>query len=177
MLAHHALSILGLLVTLCIGRYGTEMMACMFGTEITNPLLQLRWFLREDGRHKTRLGLVNDIVFVALFGAMRIGLGSYLLYTYFCHPRPDWLGKFGGCTLYMIGWMFWVQICAYAWKKLLRPTAASTRSRTGGDGPLRDVLREDSAVANGHGPVPSERLDHVNNIVNGKAEPIRAKSE
>ena len=43
MFAHHIISLFGQFLCLYRGRYGTEMIATIFGTEITNPLLQLRW--------------------------------------------------------------------------------------------------------------------------------------
>lgn len=87
MLAHHFLSIVGLSWCLIAGAYGTELVATIGGAEITNPLLQLRWFMRNTGCYKTLWGDIVDITFMCLFGFVRIILGSMLLYSYFQQVR------------------------------------------------------------------------------------------
>ncbi len=117
MLFHHCLSICGQLIGLHYGKYGTELAATIFGTELTNPLLQLRWFLRETHRHKTWYSELNDAMFILLFTFLRIVLASYLLYCYLQHPRPDWLGRLGGISIYLVGVGFWIMIVRYAVRK------------------------------------------------------------
>ncbi|XP_013392014.1 transmembrane protein 136 isoform X2 [Lingula anatina] len=117
MLLHHCLSSIGLGVTVLRGMYGTEMVATLLATEVTNPFLQFRWFLRQTGQYETLLGEVNDILFMALFGFARIGMGTSLLITYYQHPNTDFLGKFGGTCIYIIGWLFWISIMRFALKK------------------------------------------------------------
>lgn len=117
MMFHHVLSVTGLSVTLYRGLYGCEIVAVIFGSEITNPLLQLRWFLKDSGRYNTWLGELVDICFMALFGIMRLGIGSYLLYTYMTNPRTDYVGRTGGLLIYSVGWIFWVSIIQFAIKK------------------------------------------------------------
>ncbi|KAI4967067.1 hypothetical protein ZWY2020_031076 [Hordeum vulgare] len=46
---HHLVSIVGIGAGLAYQRCGTEMMACMFITEISSPLLHLREMLKELG--------------------------------------------------------------------------------------------------------------------------------
>ncbi|XP_046554452.1 TLC domain-containing protein 5-like [Haliotis rubra] len=116
MMAHHALSIFGLTVCLVVGKYGTELVATICGAEVTNPLLQLRWFLRETGQYHTITGEIVDILFMVSFGMLRIGVGSVLLYSYFQQPT-DFFGRFGGVCIYAIGWVFWIAIVQYAIKK------------------------------------------------------------
>lgn len=83
MMAHHLLSIVGLSWCLFGGYLGTELLATIGGAEITNPLLQLRWFLRETGHYNSVLGDVVDLTFMLSFAFFRIGFGSVLLYSYF----------------------------------------------------------------------------------------------
>ena len=138
MLFHHCLSIAGTLLVVCRGTSGTEMIASIFGSELTNPLLQIRWFLRESDLHKTWYAELNDAAFMVLFGVLRIGIASYLLYTHIQHPRPDWIAKAGGLALYAVGWVFWIMIVRYAfrkytkmyqeWKKALRGEESAHRS-------------------------------------------------
>ncbi|KAL8618539.1 hypothetical protein ACOMHN_000684 [Nucella lapillus] len=113
MLFHHSISILGLVWMLCAGRYGTELMATVCGSEATNPLLQLRWFLKGAGRYHTLLGEVVDALFMVSFFTIRLGVGSVLIYTYFQQPT-DFMGRLGAVLIYLISWVFWVSIFQYA---------------------------------------------------------------
>lgn len=183
MLTHHALSILGLSVTLLLNRYGTEIMASIVGTEITNPLLQLRWFLRETGRGATAAAIIINWIFVLSFGFFRIGMGSYLLYTYFQNPKPDWLGRFGGFSLYLIGWVFWIQLCRYSYRKIFRPKPPRGQQKSchvsNNDSPSHSngCHSINNAASNSHsnnGIVSSChddqcKTDHVNNILSETA--------
>ncbi|XP_042656519.1 TLC domain-containing protein 5 isoform X3 [Tyto alba] len=56
MLAHHLVSILGITASLALGESATEVNAVIFGSEITNPLLQARWFLKEMGCYHSFTG-------------------------------------------------------------------------------------------------------------------------
>lgn len=120
MLAHHVLSIFGTWVTLYRATCGTEMCATLFGAEISNPFLQLRYFLRQRELHRTWYGELNDILFMFTFGAMRTGVGTYFLWNYLQHPRPDWIAKGGGTAFYFIGVIWWAAILDYAYRKYYR---------------------------------------------------------
>lgn len=131
MLAHHTLSIVGLAWCLVAGYYGTELVCTIGGAEITNPLLQLRWFLREMGLYRgTILGHLVDWAFMFSFGFIRIGLGSILLYSYY-QQNTDFWGRLGGTTIYGIGWIFFIQIVSYAIRKYLRIYKEWTRNKKG----------------------------------------------
>ncbi|OWF52429.1 transmembrane protein 136-like [Mizuhopecten yessoensis] len=116
MLVHHMVSIFGLTFSAVTGHYGTELIAAIFGSEATNPLLQMRWFLKETGKYNTLLGEIVDHGFVFMFGFLRIGIGSCLLYSYF-QQDTDILGRLSGIVLYAISWMFWISIVQYAIRK------------------------------------------------------------
>lgn len=119
MIFHHILSIAGNIVVLYRNINGTEMMATLFGSEITNPILQLRFFLRYGSpANSFLLGLV-DWLFLILFTVMRIIFGSMLLYRYMMHPRPDWLARFFACSIYVVSWVFWLNIVRYAVRKYI----------------------------------------------------------
>ena len=67
-------------------------------------------FLRDSGLQYTWYAEVTDLAFMVMFGVFRIGLASYLLYTYLLNPRTDFIARAGGATIYCIGWIFWVLI-------------------------------------------------------------------
>ncbi|XP_064650848.1 TLC domain-containing protein 5-like isoform X2 [Lineus longissimus] len=163
MLLHHILSIFGMTMTLLCGKYGTEMTAAIFGSEISNPFLQMRWFIKETGNYQTWYAEINDALFMSLFGFMRIGVGSYLLYTYLNHPRPDSLGRFGALALYAISWIFWMGICRYAVRKYMKKYKAmkartvesehekkNGRCKNGGVEPSGFDREQVATVTNGH---------------------------
>uniref|UniRef100_A0AAV2IZE6 TLC domain-containing protein n=1 Tax=Knipowitschia caucasica TaxID=637954 RepID=A0AAV2IZE6_KNICA len=123
MLAHHTISILGILLTLWLGESGIESCAVIFGSEITNPLLQTRWFLKQTGHYYSALGDIVDTLFVLLFVVMRIFVGGTMLYCELISPRPRFFIKCGGVAMYALSWIFMVDIVRFAIRK-------STNKRT-----------------------------------------------
>ncbi|KAM6970059.1 TLC domain-containing protein 5 [Aplochiton taeniatus] len=117
MLAHHAISILGILLTLGLGQSGSETCAVIFGSEITNPLLQARWFLKQAGCYDSLLGDVVDVLFILLFAFVRVGMGTVMLYCELTSARPTLVIKAGGLAMYTLAWVFMVDIARFAYKK------------------------------------------------------------
>ncbi|XP_076831953.1 TLC domain-containing protein 5a isoform X2 [Brachyhypopomus gauderio] len=117
MLAHHTMSILGILLTLWLGESGIESCAVIFGSEITNPLLQTRWFLKRSGHYHTFLGDLVDLLFVLLFVFMRVFVGGAMLYCELISPRPKFVIKCGGVAMYVLSWVFVVDIARFACRK------------------------------------------------------------
>lgn len=117
MLAHHTMSILGILSTLWLGESGIEGCAVLFGSEITNPLLQARWFLKQTGNYETWLGNAVDVLFVLLFALMRVFVGGTMLYCELISPRPKFFIKCGGVALYAVSWIFMVDIVRFVIRK------------------------------------------------------------
>ncbi|XP_019365650.1 PREDICTED: transmembrane protein 136-like [Gavialis gangeticus] len=120
MLAHHTLSICGMAIVLGIGRSATEVNSVVFVSEITNPLLQARWFLRETGRYHSWLGGMVDFFFVLLFLVLRIGAGAWIMYAMVTSPEPMWLLKVGGLAMYIVSLGFVVKICRFAKRKMMK---------------------------------------------------------
>lgn len=127
---HHFLSIIGIGVTCLRGFYGTEMTATIAGSEVTNPLLQLRWFLKEIGQYNTLTGDIVDILFMTIFGFFRIFLGTILLYSYYQNPDTDYFGRIGGTSIYAVGWLFWFSIVKFAIKKYTRKFKKSQKDNS-----------------------------------------------
>ncbi|KAG8434629.1 hypothetical protein GDO86_012840 [Hymenochirus boettgeri] len=120
MLIHHVLSILGIIMSLTLGESATEVNAVLFGSEITNPLLQARWFLRETGHYESLLGDAVDFLFVTLFTTVRIGVGGWLLNCELISPKPYWFVKIGGIAMYTVSWCFVINIWHFAWRRSLK---------------------------------------------------------
>ncbi|NXH13486.1 TM136 protein, partial [Bucco capensis] len=120
MLFHHTLSICGMIMVLGLGKSATEVNAVVFVSEITNPLLQTRWFLREMGCYHTFLGEVVDFFFVFLFLLLRIGGGALIIYAMVTSPDSSYLLKAGGLAMYFVSLAFMVQVCHFVRRKLLK---------------------------------------------------------
>ncbi|KAK7926009.1 hypothetical protein WMY93_008319 [Mugilogobius chulae] len=117
MLAHHAASVLGILLTLWLGSSGCETCGVIFGSELTNPLLQSRWFLRELGLYESLLGDAVDLLFIGLFAFVRVGVGTAMFYRQLTSPRPALVMKLGGVVMYVLAWVFMVDIARFGFKK------------------------------------------------------------
>ncbi|XP_027573558.2 TLC domain-containing protein 5-like [Pipra filicauda] len=136
MLFHHTLSICGMALVLGLGKSATEVNAVVFVSEITNPLLQTRWFLRETGRYRTFLGELVDSLFVLLFLALRIVGGAWIMGAMVMSPRPSWLLKAGGLAMYVVSLGFLVEICRFVRRKMVKKHLPWTRLRRGNE-PVR----------------------------------------
>lgn len=117
MMAHHTASIVGLLLALVMGVSGCETCAVIFGSELTNPLLQIRWFLRQLDLYDSLLGDVVDLLFILLFATVRIGVGTAMFYCELTSPRTTVIMKLGGVVMYTIAWVFMVDIARFGYKK------------------------------------------------------------
>ncbi|XP_026184330.1 TLC domain-containing protein 5 [Mastacembelus armatus] len=117
MLAHHAASILGILLALFMGVSGCETCGVIFGSEITNPLLQTRWFLRQLDLYDSLLGDAVDLLFILLFATVRVGVGTVLFYCELTSPRTLVIMKAGGVVMYGLAWVFMVDIARFGYRK------------------------------------------------------------
>lgn len=117
MMAHHAASILGILLALLMGVSGCETCGVVFGSEITNPLLQTRWFLRQLGLYDSLLGDAVDLLFILLFATVRVGVGTAMFYCELTSPRTSLVMKLGGVVMYGLAWVFMVDIARFGYKK------------------------------------------------------------
>uniref|UniRef100_A0A8B9G586 TLC domain-containing protein n=1 Tax=Amazona collaria TaxID=241587 RepID=A0A8B9G586_9PSIT len=130
MLLHHTLSICGMIMVLGLGKSATEVNAVVFVSEITNPLLQTRWFLREMGRYHTLLGDIVDFFFVSLFLVLRIGGGALIMHAMVTSPDPSWLLKAGGLAMYVVSLGFMVEICRFVRRKMMKKNISWTGLRS-----------------------------------------------
>lgn len=114
MLLHHVISIASMTYGLYTGHSGAEIIATIFGSELTNPYLQLRWFLRETQNYQTTFAYINDLIFMGLFFYCRIGVGSYLLYSMIIAEKPTVLIKAAGSGMYFVGVIWSIMILRFA---------------------------------------------------------------
>eukprot|EP00042_Codosiga_hollandica_P022481 m.83224 g.83224 ORF g.83224 m.83224 type:complete len:269 (+) comp50804_c0_seq8:72-878(+) len=160
MLIHHMTSATGLLFSLCVGVSGCELLATIGGAEVTNPLLQARWFLKvrserllsdikiilmllfslclmgrkETKQHSgTRYGFAVDFLFTLTFGLFRFGLGTPLLIHEYLTPHAHWFMKMGATLLYAVSVIWYFGILKMFYKSHLRPSRAVSERDMKGD--------------------------------------------
>ena len=117
MLLHHIVSLLSLLYGLYLGCSGSEITSTLWGSELTNPFLQTRWFLREQKLYQTTFAKINDIIFLSLFAFVRVGIGSSLAYLLYLAEKPVTGIKVGGFSFYFISLLWMTQIIKFAIKR------------------------------------------------------------
>lgn len=171
MLFHHALTMFGETIVLCRGINGCEMMATLLGTELTNPLLQMRWFMRQTSSDiPWYYKEVVDLLFLALFTFIRIGVGSVYLLYYLSHPLPDVFARAGAVAIYLVGWVFWAGLLRYAWRKYVLGVvypSKSSRSSCYGE-KENESLSTSAGVTNNPFNSSSKAGDFVNHVVQGQ---------
>ena len=117
MLLHHMISVCALVFILFDGFSGPELVATLLGTEISNPFLQIRWFMRETKRYQTFAAKLNDVIFMSMFLGWRLGPGSLLFYRTISSNKPKLFVKIGGVGLYLISWLWVFFILRFAKKR------------------------------------------------------------
>ncbi|XP_033641280.1 TLC domain-containing protein 5-like [Asterias rubens] len=120
MLVHHLITIIGILAALIYGHSGTEVGATIFGAELSNPFLQIRWFMRESGLKETIPYEINDLLFVLSFTICRIVIGTYFMYCELTHPLPALFFKFGALALYLVSWLLMYNIAIFVYRKYFK---------------------------------------------------------
>ena len=115
----HHFGMLALLSTsLYLEIYGYASMLILFAGEITNPMLQIRWFLRSKELHFTTFAVVNEALFVILFTIARLFFGSYLLYVLLLRGM-NIIVKCIGTVLQIVNYAFMYEVFLLVKKKIL----------------------------------------------------------
>lgn len=117
MLLHHVVSVFGFGYVLYSGRYGCEITCVLGASELTNPLLQLRWFLKHSDMYSGVVERAVDWTFACLFCSIRLGAGSMFFFTFFFSPHVDTIARLGGTGFYVISIVFSFQIALYVYHK------------------------------------------------------------
>ena len=130
MLSHHVVSLVGFTYGLYTGMYGSELTAVLGGSEVSNPFLQTRWFLKETGRYKDRMAFTIDTLFLAVFLCFRLGLGTALHFTIQTYPKLDLIPILGGNAFYIISVVFGIQITLFYLRKYILKTKKRSNNTT-----------------------------------------------
>eukprot|EP00271_Cylindrocystis_brebissonii_P009958 TRINITY_DN2576_c0_g1_i1.p1 TRINITY_DN2576_c0_g1~~TRINITY_DN2576_c0_g1_i1.p1 ORF type:complete len:259 (-),score=31.69 TRINITY_DN2576_c0_g1_i1:435-1211(-) len=88
MSVHHVFTLMGLAYGIIAGQCGTELVACIWLMELSNPFMHARELLKEiKGQQKGQasggagvLSTVNDLLFALTFTFARMVVGPYVVY-------------------------------------------------------------------------------------------------
>jgi len=117
MLAHHTISLMGMIASLYMQRSAAEVLLTTWGAELTNPYLQVRWYLRENGLSKSMFSFLNDLLFTLSFFVIRICIGAVLTYKTYMSKEINSLIKLGGCSFFIVNMLWMIQIAKFAKRK------------------------------------------------------------
>lgn len=130
MLLHHMISLMALIGGLMHEKSACEVTAVIWGSELTNPFLQIRWFLKETQKYETTFARLNDIIFVTLFATVRIGIGSYLCCIIVLYSQSTvWWIKLGGIIFHSISFIWMWQISRFAKKRFIMQNGLLTNEQ------------------------------------------------
>ncbi|KAL4715540.1 hypothetical protein ACJJTC_009166 [Scirpophaga incertulas] len=79
MLCHHVSALVAITIYMQKEYTGCTFACTLAMMEVTNPLLQARWFLRNGQREKSRVYFLIELCYLALFITIRGILGSYVI--------------------------------------------------------------------------------------------------
>ena len=119
MLMHHVISLISLIGGLINQNCGSEVTAVIWGSELTNPFLQTRWFLREIKEYASTFAKINDFIFFTLFAVVRIGIGTYMCVLVLSSGKTVLWIKIGGCLFQSIGYIWMWQIVSFARRRFV----------------------------------------------------------
>ncbi|KAL3265885.1 hypothetical protein HHI36_010076 [Cryptolaemus montrouzieri] len=114
MIMHHLYTIYALKAMVWKGYSGAQACCCLGCMEITNPVLQLRWFIRSEGYHKTITFILVELLFFILFFTFRMLIGSYIALKVLFEEKNDTDFKIATMLLHTVSCLFMVQIFKYA---------------------------------------------------------------
>lgn len=120
MLVHHLLSVLGFVYVLWFNIYGCEITSILGASEFTNPLLQLRWFLKRTGKYTGKREIFIDWSFFALFIFVRVLMGSALYLRLLLSPRMEVFAKVSGGGMHFVGILFSVHLTLFIHRKYIK---------------------------------------------------------
>lgn len=127
---HHLFTIGGLASGVLQGKSGSELVACLFLMEVSNPSLHLRTLLLEMGLKNSTVFSLNNFVFALVFLVCRLVIGPPLVYKTLVCPDNEFIVKAGGFGILAVsvmwGWKIIMMLIKEA-KKLLGVGGAAAK--------------------------------------------------
>lgn len=117
MIVHHIYCVIFLIRILFKGISGAQTTCGLGAMELTNPFLQARWFLRSEGIYPSLLFLSTETVFLVTYFIVRIVLGTSFMWILIQNPKNDLEFITFSLIIYVISWIFFVNILRYVIRK------------------------------------------------------------
>lgn len=118
MFVHHIVCVLGIPSVVYFGANSAEAIFCIWGGELTNPFLQIRWFLKETNHGSSSFSWWNDFLFALSFLFIRAGVFTVLAYYFYFAPCQVGV-KLLGYIFYAVGLIWCVKILGFVKRKLM----------------------------------------------------------
>ncbi|XP_047509287.1 TLC domain-containing protein 5-like [Pieris napi] len=113
MLVHHISALIAINIYMGKDNTGCTFACTLALMEITNPLLQSRWFLRSEGYEGTLIYYAVEIVYLILFIGLRGIFGTYLTYKILHSDMFDMDEKLISLVFYIVSLIFISEIIGY----------------------------------------------------------------
>jgi len=81
MMFHHGIVCLGVYLSLCFDASGSEILAGMFISEVSNPVMHMRLILRSFGLRHTKLYEFCEFAYIFLYVYYRLFKGIFIVYN------------------------------------------------------------------------------------------------
>ncbi|KAJ7526834.1 hypothetical protein O6H91_16G044700 [Diphasiastrum complanatum] len=116
---HHIVSILSLAYGFFYATSGTELVACLWLMELSNPFMHAREMLKDFGLKDTWVNLCNDACFALIFTCARLVIGPYLVFVTLRANNPL-LVKLGAVGMQLVSLFWFYKIVRLVRYKLLK---------------------------------------------------------
>ncbi|XP_026733269.1 transmembrane protein 136-like [Trichoplusia ni] len=113
LLSHHTCALLAITRYMQKGHSGCTFACTLVLLEITNPLLQIRWFLKYHGYGKSKAYFAVEAAYLGLFLFLRGVVGTFLMIWIFGWSDFDWEEIFYSLTFYVISMIFVYDVVGY----------------------------------------------------------------
>lgn len=119
MVLHHICSCVIIYRILITETSGAKAVCGLGALEITNPYLQLRWFLRSEGFYNTYVFNCVEIFFFFLFVFVRLICGSIFYISIMFLYDNTWELRILSTVIYVLSWAFLYNILRFIYYKYL----------------------------------------------------------
>lgn len=77
---HHSIVCLGIYLSLCFGASGSEILAGIFISEVSNPVMHFRLIIRSIGLRHTKAYEYSELLYIILYIYNRLFKGLFIVY-------------------------------------------------------------------------------------------------
>ncbi|XP_053612251.1 TLC domain-containing protein 5-like isoform X2 [Plodia interpunctella] len=113
MLVHHLGAIYAVDIYMRKENSGCTFACTLALMEITNPLLQTRWLIKQEGLEKSLYFLIVEVTYLVMFIVVRACIGSYVVYKILGSDLFGYDEKLITLVFFFVSWAFMYEIFGY----------------------------------------------------------------